>query len=193
MMPAKSAFAACLIAGVVDLLAIDLHLGPRALAPVDIHASAPSEATRPGAVASVPTPLPEPPPPPPPVPAATVEAVAGETEPEIEIVARFEQEQSEADLESLRKLAVRLREDESAEIVLEGHSDASGNEYRNLSLSLDRAHWVRDHLGELGISKSRMKAVGLGSARPLVASDPQSPANRRVEARWVRRTSKDGG
>lgn len=110
------------------------------------------------------------------------------------VVATFEFEQANADLAALQALAKEMHADLSAEIVLEGHSDPSGNEYRNLSLSLDRANWCADRLVEYGINRMRIRTVGLGSARPIVDVGGDAGAiNRRVEVRWVVRSADGGG
>lgn len=106
----------------------------------------------------------------------------------------FEFEQANADLERIKVVAKQMHADTSSQIVLEGHSDPSGNEYKNLSLSLDRANWVADRLVEYGIDRMRMRTVGLGSARPIVDIGGDAGAvNRRVEVRWILRSADGGG
>ncbi len=190
---AKTAFLVCLTASTAALLAIDLYFGPRALA-----------VEQPSAIASV-----EPPPPPPPLglppsttpaappPLPTPEPPAASAEPATEkptritgVVVRFESErEANPGLGDLRKLAQQILAEPDYDVVLEGHSDSNGNEYYNLSLSLDRANWARDRLGDLGVPKSRVRTTGLGSARPLPETDPESPSNRRVEVRWIKHVS----
>lgn len=186
---AKTAFWVCLVASVADLLAIDLYLGPRALARAAEEPAAPPAASSSGRAPSPsPSPLPAP---------ATTDPDAGDVlafDPDVHVtgvVATFDSEQADADLTRLRKLARQLHAEPDAEIVLEGHSDSNGNEYKNLSLSLDRALWARDRLAEMGVARSRVKTVALGSARPL-DRDGRGAMNRRVEVRWVSR-GHDGG
>lgn len=203
---AKNAFFACLGVSVALLLLVDLYVGPTAFA---VQPAPPPSTT--------PTPLPSPAPPPVPSTAASIPEAASAsasaptsaTPPEAEptaalpkytggkmngVVATFEFEQANADLSALQALAKQLHEDTTSEIVLEGHSDPSGNEYRNLSLSLDRANWAADRLVEYGIHRMRIRTVGLGSARPIVDIGGDAGAiNRRVEVRWVVKTADGGG
>ncbi len=71
-------------------------------------------------------------------------------------------------------------------ISLAGHTDArpyAGGErgYSNWELSADRANASRRELLAGGMDEDKiMRVVGLGSAVPLIASDPLDPANRRI-------------
>ena len=72
------------------------------------------------------------------------------------------------------------RPDEKLHIV--GHTDASGSDIYNMSLSERRAISVSQYLeSELGIAPSRLIAVGEGESRLKNQSDPDSAENRRVE------------
>ena len=63
-----------------------------------------------------------------------------------------------------------------------GHSDASGPEAYNLSLSLLRAAEVRRHLvATCGLPAERLEAIGVGEGFPIDTADPRADANRRVE------------
>ncbi|MES2070977.1 MAG: OmpA family protein [Pseudomonadota bacterium] len=63
---------------------------------------------------------------------------------------------------------------------IDGHTDISGSPQKNLQLSERRAKSVVSYLETRHGISNRLSAVGKGSAEPLVASDPASPANRRV-------------
>lgn len=63
---------------------------------------------------------------------------------------------------------------------IDGHTDISGSPQKNLQLSERRAKSVVSYLETRHGIDGRLSAVGKGSAEPLVASDPASPANRRV-------------
>lgn len=69
-----------------------------------------------------------------------------------------------------------------ASIVVEGHTDRSGNEAANASLSQQRAEAVVDYLVARGLDRGRLRAVGRGSAAPLVSgNNPYARrANRRI-------------
>jgi outer membrane protein OmpA-like peptidoglycan-associated protein len=69
-------------------------------------------------------------------------------------------------------------------VLVEGHTDATGDEAYNLGLSRARAQAVRDYLvGHHGIAASRLKTVGYGEQRPIQGSAPHASVNRRVQFR----------
>lgn len=69
----------------------------------------------------------------------------------------------------------------NAQFNIEGHTDASGSNGFNLTLSNRRAESVVRFLEGLGISRERLQAQGYGESRPRV-DDPFAAINRRVEA-----------
>ena len=68
-------------------------------------------------------------------------------------------------------------------IAISGHTDATGDTYRNLSLSESRAKACYDYLVSRGIDASRLSYVGYGEARPIAtnATAEGRTLNRRVE------------
>jgi len=64
-------------------------------------------------------------------------------------------------------------------IVVEGHTDISGNADKNTILSRQRAESVVKYLSR-SIESVRLVPVGRGSTLPLKDVDPSSPKNRRV-------------
>jgi outer membrane protein OmpA-like peptidoglycan-associated protein len=70
-----------------------------------------------------------------------------------------------------------------ASIVVEGHTDAQGNEAFNLDLSTRRAQAVRDYLASHGVAPDRIRAEGLGFSRPVADNKTAEGRanNRRVE------------
>ena len=66
--------------------------------------------------------------------------------------------------------------------AVEGHTDATGPDAYNLSLSRRRAAAVVDYLAARGVDTDRLAAQGYGESRPRTA-DPEDPQNRRVETR----------
>jgi outer membrane protein OmpA-like peptidoglycan-associated protein len=64
-----------------------------------------------------------------------------------------------------------------------GYTDDTGGEEYNQQLSQKRAEAVRDYLVSKGIDASRLKAVGYGQSKPLVANNDIAgrEINRRVE------------
>ena len=75
------------------------------------------------------------------------------------------------------------KNDSTAQIVVEGHTDSKGSDSYNLELSARRAEAVRSHLVSRGIDESRIRAEGLGLTRPVAdnKSAEGRANNRRVE------------
>lgn len=86
---------------------------------------------------------------------------------------------------SLVSLAAFLEADPAREVVLVGHTDASGSLSGNIALSQARAEAVRRFLtGELGVNPAQVQAEGIGFLAPRAANTTPNgrEANRRVEA-----------
>ena len=89
---------------------------------------------------------------------------------------------------ALQQIADALAENPETNVILEGHTDSSGEEGYNLDLSSRRAIAVRDALiNGLHVSGTRLSTIGAGSSAPV---QPNSTAdgrayNRRVEVRLV--------
>jgi outer membrane protein OmpA-like peptidoglycan-associated protein len=68
-------------------------------------------------------------------------------------------------------------------VKISGHTDNTGSEGHNLSLSKKRADVVAEYLVNNGVDINRVDTFGLGSAKPLVANttDEGRKKNRRVE------------
>ena len=65
---------------------------------------------------------------------------------------------------------------------MEGHTDSLGTEAYNLALSQRRAAAVQDFLEErYGLPRESLEIRGMGEAKPLDPSNPESGVNRRVE------------
>ncbi len=95
-----------------------------------------------------------------------------------------------AALSALDGVAEYLRNDPTATLVVEGHTDATpvrGGRYNtNVELSRARAESVVDILlRSYGISRSRMQAFGFGALRPVATNETPDgrERNRRVELR----------
>ena len=71
----------------------------------------------------------------------------------------------------------------NANFKLEGHTDSTGNEAKNLQLSKDRAAAVKDYLIAKGISADRLSSEGYGITRPIATNKTAEgrAQNRRVE------------
>jgi len=66
-------------------------------------------------------------------------------------------------------------------VLVEGHTDASGNPDKNLTLSRDRANSVVNYIADKnGVDRKRLVPLGKGSSDTLKNLDPRDPKNRRV-------------
>ena len=83
----------------------------------------------------------------------------------------------------LDKLVQYLNATRSTWINISGHTDDTGNEGQNKTLSEARAKAVADYLILKGVEKSRIKYFGYGSSRPIATNDTDEgrKQNRRVE------------
>jgi outer membrane protein OmpA-like peptidoglycan-associated protein len=84
----------------------------------------------------------------------------------------------------LKEVADVLKENQSMNITIIGHTDADGDDQYNLELSKKRSQSVKHTLAnDFGIAEGRMKTDGKGESNPV--SDNNTPsgkaANRRVE------------
>lgn len=68
-------------------------------------------------------------------------------------------------------------------IVIEGHTDATGSDSTNQDLSQRRAEAVRGYLESQGVPSERLRAVGRGESEPIASNDNAEGRanNRRVE------------
>ena len=66
---------------------------------------------------------------------------------------------------------------------MEGHTDNTGSDETNRTLSLARANSVRDYLVTQGVEAERISVVGLGPDQPVASNDTSQgrARNRRVE------------
>ncbi len=83
----------------------------------------------------------------------------------------------------LYQLSVIMRRCPESRIEISGHTDNTGDENYNITLSEKRALAVLDQLKQLAVHPERLNAIGLGSSRPLVANDTEEnrQKNRRIE------------
>lgn len=83
----------------------------------------------------------------------------------------------------LDNLAQFLNENSNTTISISGHTDNTGNEGPNKTLSEARAQSVADYLALKGINKSRINYIGFGSSKPVATNETNEgkQQNRRVE------------
>jgi outer membrane protein OmpA-like peptidoglycan-associated protein len=89
-----------------------------------------------------------------------------------------------ASLPILEKVVEAVRAFPGARLVVEGHTDATGNAEANLRLSTERANAVRDWLVQQGsITSERITAVGRGARQPVASNDTEDGRilNRRID------------
>lgn len=86
------------------------------------------------------------------------------------------------DVDVLNNIAQAMNSQQlnSCYFVIEGHTDASGNDYYNLWLSQKRAEQVKQYLREHDVTEDRLIVVGKGESELLNTNTPQSKENRRV-------------
>jgi outer membrane protein OmpA-like peptidoglycan-associated protein len=84
---------------------------------------------------------------------------------------------------ALDTLAARLLAHPEWHLTIEGHTDSSGQQAKNMLLSQRRADAIRAYLLKKGIPDSRLTAIGYGSGRPVATNRTAvgRAANRRVE------------
>jgi len=82
----------------------------------------------------------------------------------------------------LEELARALRSEQlqGSRILIEGHTDAIGDEAYNLELSRARADAVRRFLAARDVDPARLEVVGRGQAELLDPERPAAAVNRRV-------------
>jgi outer membrane protein OmpA-like peptidoglycan-associated protein len=85
--------------------------------------------------------------------------------------------------EELVKLSKILNKYDDTNILVEGHTDATGTEDYNMELSRRRASSVGTYLAAQNVQVGRMQAVGYGEIQPTSSNDTSEgrQLNRRVE------------
>ena len=82
---------------------------------------------------------------------------------------------------TLREIAKILSLNPERCVLVEGHTDATGNAERNIELSHKRAGSVVKFIVEKsGIDRNRLVPLGKGSSDPMKNLDPRDKKNRRV-------------
>ncbi len=94
----------------------------------------------------------------------------------------------------LTKLANILNKYEDTNVMVEGHTDATGTEEHNMQLSLRRSESVATFLAVQNVERGRLSAVGYGEIQPIASNDTAEgrQQNRRVEvAIWANEKLRD--
>lgn len=98
----------------------------------------------------------------------------------------FDVDQSYVKLEAhtnLTHLAEILNKYDDTEILIEGHTDATGSSEHNLTLSINRAQSVANYMSGLEVMSTRFRIMGYGEDQPVAANETFEgrQLNRRVE------------
>lgn len=85
--------------------------------------------------------------------------------------------------DNLANLAVILNKYPETEILVEGHTDATGSNDHNLDLSMRRAQSVANYMTGLEVLANRFRIMGYGEDQPIATNETAEgrQANRRVE------------
>lgn len=84
---------------------------------------------------------------------------------------------------TLDRLATFMRDNPERTLEVEGHTDATGSDALNQTLSQNRAESVRTALVQRGVDGGRITTKGLGKSAPVAGNDTSAgrQRNRRVE------------
>ena len=84
---------------------------------------------------------------------------------------------------SLAQLAKILNKYPDTNILIEGHTDDSGSDDHNMTLSKERAQSVSFYLATMNVQSARFSVTGYGEAQPIVTNDTVEgrQKNRRVD------------
>ncbi len=94
---------------------------------------------------------------------------------------------------TLDKVANVLAEYNQTYIDVLGHTDATGSDTYNMTLSQRRADSVANYLAGRGVQRARMGTQGMGESQPIATNDTAAgrALNRRVEIRVTPVTEQD--
>ena len=83
----------------------------------------------------------------------------------------------------INRIVTLMTENPDLKFSVEGHTDSTGNEATNQTLSEARSQAVVDKLVENGIARDRLTSTGKGQTAPIAdnGTDEGRAKNRRVE------------
>ncbi len=86
-------------------------------------------------------------------------------------------------IQNIDKIAQFMRKYTERTVVIEGHTDNTGDPQYNLELSINRALAIRGALEARGVDQDRVSTEGLGEEMPVASNDSAAgrQLNRRVE------------
>ncbi|MDQ3535702.1 MAG: OmpA family protein [Bacteroidota bacterium] len=101
--------------------------------------------------------------------------------------------------ENINNLAEILKKYDDTDILIEGHTDITGPEDYNQTLSEQRSKSVSDYAKNIGVDDGRITTVGYGPNQPIADNDTEAGKreNRRVEVaiyanKQLQRAAKSG-
>jgi outer membrane protein OmpA-like peptidoglycan-associated protein len=85
----------------------------------------------------------------------------------------------------LNRLYEFMKANPKVKVEISGHTDNTGSEAANKTLSQNRAKSVADYLQSKGIPVSRLQYKGYGATKPVAGNDTEAgrALNRRTEAK----------
>jgi outer membrane protein OmpA-like peptidoglycan-associated protein len=86
----------------------------------------------------------------------------------------------------LKSLVKFLKDNPTAKIILEGHTDSKGELDYNERLAKMRAEAIKNQLVQAGISKSRVRVISYGETKPVAANE-HSDGSDNIEGRQMNR------
>ncbi|NOZ91442.1 MAG: OmpA family protein [Epsilonproteobacteria bacterium] len=91
---------------------------------------------------------------------------------------------TEYSMPKVERFAQFLLKNKGSKVTIIGHTDSDGSSDKNLILSQKRARAVANKLLELGVSASRITAIGKGESMPIASNRTKEGKrkNRRIEA-----------
>ncbi len=89
----------------------------------------------------------------------------------------------DASRENLNDLARILNKYPDTDVLIEGHTDSTGSEEHNLTLSRQRAQSVANYLAQIEVNPTRFTIMGYGEEQPVAPNDTAEgrALNRRVD------------
>ena len=86
-------------------------------------------------------------------------------------------------MKEINRIKAIMDQNPKVRYEVQGHTDGSGDAASNQKLSERRAQAIVDKMVELGVSRSRLVAVGKGESEPISSNDSEAgrAKNRRVE------------
>ncbi len=88
----------------------------------------------------------------------------------------------------MSRMIEEIKNSNPSRILIEGHTDSAGQINKNLALSQSRAETIMLILINRGVDRSKIRAIGYGSSKPVASNQSRSgrQKNRRVEVKTIK-------